>query len=105
VWDADPALPEINGHVGALYTVVSLTDGRVLNYQLNFVHGTTIDEARSLVQAELPSDAASIWYTVKDSCAQEEFQSATLGRALGGPSIGDSPGEVFVEYETQFPLG
>jgi hypothetical protein len=105
VWDADPELPEINGHVGAHYTLVSSTGGRVLNYQLNFVHGTTIDEARSLVQAELPGDAASIWYSVKDSCAQEEFQSAILGRALGDPSIGDAPGEVFVEYETQFSSG
>ena len=95
-WNPDPNLPQLNGHIGADYTIVSVDGGRILSYQLNFVSHTSIGEARSLAAAELPADATSVWYAVQGTCAQEEFSSSTLATALGG----GSNGQVFVEYET-----
>jgi hypothetical protein len=46
VYDADPSLPQVNGHVGSRYIAVSHEQGRVLGYSMAFHPGTGIKEAR-----------------------------------------------------------
>lgn len=97
VYDADPALPQINGHTGAHYVAVMHQNGRVLGYTLNFPSHTGIAEAKTAAVAELPADAQLVWFQTLGTCAQEQLRSATLGHALGGD---DPQGGVFVEFDS-----
>jgi hypothetical protein len=67
---------------------------------MRFHPGTTIAEGKVEMLQEFPSDASVLWFAVKDTCAQMEVQSATLGQVLGTAATGDPKGEVFVEVFT-----
>jgi hypothetical protein len=98
VYNPDPSLSSINGHVGAAYTQVLHENGHVLQYQFNF-HPMPIRQAKALVlQSQSPPDAKVLWFATKDSCAQMMVQSNLLGKELGGRSIGDGAGTSQVEF-------
>jgi hypothetical protein len=99
-YNPDSTLPKVNGHVAYRYFTVNPTNDRVMNYLMDLHPGTTIAEAKAEMLREFPSDASVLWFAVKDTCAQMEVQSATLGNVFGTPSIGDPKGEVFVEVYT-----
>jgi hypothetical protein len=95
VYNPDPAVP-----TGADYNQVLHDDGHVTGYDLHFV-GQPISEAKAAVFAnELPRDATSRWFAVKDTCAQMLVHSATLGKALGSKALGDGQGIVLVEFSS-----
>jgi hypothetical protein len=67
-------------------------DGRVTNYTLNVVP-SSLNSAEGRARQELPSDARVLWtHRFGDTCAQEQFSSATLAAALGD-------GQVNVEFD------
>jgi hypothetical protein len=72
---------------------------------MNLHPQTTIDQAKAIVLQEFPSDTAILWFAVKDSCAEMEVQSATLGSVLGTPGIGDPQGRAYVELDSRLPDG
>jgi hypothetical protein len=83
VYDADPSLPQINGHTGAKYVEVTPTDGRVVEYVMNLPASTELTQALAIAELELPTDATILWQAKLDSCVQFEFVSPTLGRYVG----------------------
>lgn len=99
VYDPDPSLPSINGHPGAVYVLVTAQDGRVLSYAMNLHAGTTLHRAIGIARAQFPPDVRLLWTARKGMCAQAQFASATLGRVLAAPRIGDPSGRVLVEIE------
>jgi len=104
-YNPDPTLPLLNGQVGYKYVVVEHQNGRVLRYQVDLHPHTTIDEAKAIALAEFPPDTSVLWFTVKDTCADMEIQSRTLGKALSAPAIGDPQGQALVELYTAQPSG
>jgi hypothetical protein len=99
-YNPDSTLPRVNGHVAYRYFTVNPTNDRVMNYLMDLHPGTTIAQAKAEMLREFPSDASVLWFAVKDTCAQMEVQSATLGKVFATPAIGDPKGEVFVEVYT-----
>jgi hypothetical protein len=98
VYNPDPSLPQVNGHPGADYTQVMHQDGHVLGYDYHFTN-EPIDQAKAQTLSQnFPSDAHTLWFVVKDTCAQMLVQSDAVGQALSAPSIGDSGGFVLVEF-------
>jgi hypothetical protein len=89
---------------GRYYSVIH-DGGRVLEYSMRFSPGIPISTARSVVMHEFPADATTLWFAVKDTCAQLEVKSRTLGRPLATPAIGAPNGEVIIEFDTVQPSG
>jgi hypothetical protein len=88
------------------YVDVQLTDGRVLQYYMNFPSGTAQSVATADVLAQFPSDARTLWSATKDTCVQMVVASATLGDALASdPQIGDPEGMAFVEFDSDNDTG
>ena len=80
VYNADPALPKVNGHENADYDAVLHEGGRVDNYEYRFTN-RPIAAARALVlQTEFPPDAKIAWFVTKRTCAQMLVTSATVGK-------------------------
>lgn len=104
-YNPDPNLPKINGHTGARYVATNHTNGRVLGYMMNLMPGTTLDAAKATVSQEFPSDASFVWFAARDTCAQLEVKSATLGAALSDLKIGDPDGLAFIELDTEHSEG
>ena len=100
VYDADPSLPRVNGHVGSRYFAVQHEDGRVLQYEMAFANQPVSDVRAETLSGEFPPDAKMLWFAVKDSCAQMLVQSATLGKALGSKDVGDPSGTALVEFSS-----
>jgi hypothetical protein len=87
-------LPRVVGDADGSDTwqVVMVADGRVDSYTLNLAP-TSLREAEARARQELPHDARVLWrHTFGDTCAQEQFRSATLDAALGD-------GQVNVEFD------
>jgi len=84
---------------GTYYAVIHEA-GRGLEYSMRFSPGIPITTARTVVMQEFPPDATTRWFAIKDTCAQLEVKSRTLGRALATPTIGASDGEVIIEFDT-----
>lgn len=100
VYNPDPSLPQINGHTGAEYTQVMHQGGHVTGYDYHF-HNAPISQARAQVlTTNFPTDAQTLWFAVKDTCAQMVVQSNAVGRALRSPALGDSAGFVLVEFSS-----
>ena len=99
VYDPDPELPSINGHTGAVYVLVSPSDGRILSYAMNLPAGTSLRTAIASAGRQFPPDARILWTARRDLCVQAQFASRLLGRALAVPIIGDPRGLVMVEFE------
>lgn len=99
-YNPDPNLPPTNGHLSTRYYAVDHSNGRVTNYQMNLLPHTPVSAAKAEDLQEFPADVSVVWYQVKDTCAQMEIRSATLGTALGSPTIGDSAGYAAVEFTT-----
>jgi hypothetical protein len=95
-YDQDPSLARDDDlqHDDRYYAASGTT-----NYSERFALGTPIATARAAALTELPPDAVSVWFAVKDSCAQEVLQSAKLAAAIGS-STGDDTGRVLVEYSS-----
>lgn len=100
VYDADPSLPQVNGHEGTRYYAVLHESGRVLQYDMAFANLPISRVVSQIMSSEFPSDAHKLWFAVKDSCAQMVVQSATLAKALGTTEIGDAAGTVLVEFSS-----
>jgi hypothetical protein len=96
-YNADPSLPEVNGHIGYRYYAVNVLGGRILNYQVEMYRNTNYAEARAEMLREFPPDAVVLWEASRDTCAQMEVQSAALGQALGAS---DPKGRAAVEFST-----
>jgi hypothetical protein len=84
---------------GTYFSVIH-EQGRVLEYSMRFSPGIPISIARTVVMREFPTDATARWFAVKDTCAQLEVKSRTLGRALAAPTIGAPDGAVIIEFDT-----
>ena len=87
-------LPRVAGSSDGADTwqVVTVAGGRVNSYTLN-VAPSSLRSAEGRARQELPADARVLWTrTVAGTCAQEQFESATLAAALGD-------GQVNVEFD------
>jgi hypothetical protein len=86
-------LPRVAGSDGEdTWQVVTVAGGRVISYTLN-VLPSSLRSAEARARQELPADAQVLWrHTFGDTCAQEQFRSATLAAALGD-------GQVNVEFD------
>lgn len=100
VYNPNPALGLDEQHDDEYYTV-SVTSGRVLNYEMRLPNNESQQEATAFVtKSEFPSDATIVWQAKQDQCYQMEVKSPTLASVLSDPGIGDSDGEVFIEFQT-----
>jgi hypothetical protein len=87
-------LPRVTGSTDGedTWQLVTAADGRVTSYTLN-VAPSSLHSAQARARQELPADARVLWTrTVAGTCAQEQFESATLAAALGD-------GQVNVEFD------
>lgn len=87
-------LPHVAGSADGSDTweVVMMAGGRIVSYTLNVVP-SSLRSAEARARQELPADARVLWTrTVAGTCAQEQFQSATLAAVLGD-------GQVTVEFD------
>jgi len=98
VYDADPSLPSVNGHMGAHYTTVLHENGRVLGYEYHFTNRPISAAMRDVLRTQFPADAKTAWFVTKGACSQMMVTSATLGRALSTKAIGDRAGAAMVEF-------
>jgi hypothetical protein len=89
----DAYLPRVADSGGEdVWQVVSADGGRVTSYTLNVVP-SSLRSAEERARQELPADTRVLWrHTFGDTCAQEQFRSATLAAALGD-------GQVNVEFD------
>lgn len=90
----DAYLPRVAGDPDRSDTwqVVTVANGRVNSYTVNLVP-SSLRSAEARARHELPTDARLLWrHTFGDTCAQEQFESATLAAALGD-------GQVNVEFD------
>jgi len=82
-------LPRVVGDTDGTDTwqVVMAPSGRVNSYTLNLAP-TTLRAAEARVRQELPPDARLLWkHTFGNTCAQEQFESATLAAVLGDGQV------------------
>jgi hypothetical protein len=100
VYDADPALPKVNGREGSKYFGVMHEDGRVLGYDMAFANLPVSEVRDDILSTEFPRDARVLWFVVKSSCAQMLVQSATVGKALGVKVVGDPGGTALIEFSS-----
>jgi hypothetical protein len=84
----DAYLPHVADSGGEdTWQVVTVAGGRVTSYTLN-VASSSLGSAEARARQELPADARVLWrHTFGDTCAQEQFWSATLAAALGDGSV------------------
>jgi hypothetical protein len=83
-------LPHLDGE--DTWQVVTVAGGRVVSYTLN-VAPSSLSSAEARAHQEMPADTRVLWTrTVAGTCAQEQFESATLAAALGD-------GQVNVEFD------
>ncbi len=77
-------LPRVAGSGGEdTWQVVTVAGGPGISYTLN-VAPSSLRPAEERARQELPADARVLWrHTFGDTCAQEQFRSATLAAALG----------------------
>jgi hypothetical protein len=90
----DAYLPRVAGDADGSDTwqAVMVVGGRVNSYTLNLAP-TSLRAAEARARRELPSDARVLWrHTFGGTCAQEQFQSASLAAVLGD-------GQVNVEFD------
>jgi hypothetical protein len=101
VYDPTPGLGTDERH-DAKYYSVSTQDGRILTYAMRLPNKSNLTAAQVEVMQEFPTDAKVVWQQTQDQCSQMEISSVTLGNTsvLGGSSIGDPQGQVFVEFQT-----
>jgi hypothetical protein len=101
VYDPTPGLGSDDRH-NAKYYLVSTQNGRILTYEIRLPNQSNLAAARAEVMQEFPADAKVVWQQTADQCSQMEVSSAMLGSAsvLGSKDIGDSLGQVFVEFQT-----
>ncbi len=88
----------------AAYSNVTVQDGRVVEYTVT-TGTSSLAAAIKRAKDELPTDARQLWATQKGNCYQVELTSATVGRALDGPAIGDPSGGVLAMMNTLLPSG
>ncbi len=88
----------------AAYSNVTLQSGRVVEYTVT-TGASPIASAIKRAKDELPADARQLWAAQKGNCYQAELTSATVGRALDGPAIGDPSGGVLAMMNTLLPSG
>ena len=87
-------LPRVPGDPDGSDTwqVVTAPGGRVISYTLNLVP-SSLRSAETRARQELPADARLLWkQTFGGTCAQEQFESATVAAALGD-------GQVNIEFD------
>ena len=100
VYDADPSLPEVNGHTGARYSLVDHESGYVLGYIYRFLNKPISAAKADVLRTQLPSDARVVWFARRGACAQMMVRSAKLAQTLGPMPIGDKDGTVVVEFNS-----
>jgi hypothetical protein len=88
----------------AAYSNVTPQDGRVVEYMVT-TGTSSVTAAIKRAKDELPADARQLWATQKGNCYQVELTSATVGRALSGPAVGDPSGGVLAMMNTLLPSG
>lgn len=94
-YDPDPTLPDKSHDDRYL---VTLGAGRVLSYEMRLSGSPNIEEAKTDVLKEFPSDAAVVWFDKKSQCSQMEVASKILGGTLSGSD--SQNGQVLVEFQT-----
>jgi hypothetical protein len=88
----------------AAYSNVTPQDGRVVEYTVT-TGTSSVTAAIKRAKDELPADARQLWATQKGNCYQVELTSATVGRALSAPAVGDPSGGVLAMMNTLLPSG
>jgi hypothetical protein len=71
------------------YYAVQYEKGRVVSYEMDFGPRVRAPIARLLMKREVPPDARIIARTIRQTCEQTEYRSATLKRVLGSARVGD----------------
>jgi hypothetical protein len=98
VYNADPSLPQVNGHEGSEYYAVQHMGGYVLQYDRAFANVPVSEAKAEIMQGDFPSDARIVWFVTEDTCAKMLVQSNILGKALGNKAVGDPSGTAMVEF-------
>jgi hypothetical protein len=70
------------------YYAVQYENGRVVSYEMDFGPRVRAPNARLLMEREVPPDARIIARTIRQTCEQTEYRSATLKRVLGYARVG-----------------
>jgi hypothetical protein len=84
-------LPRVDGNEDT-WQLVTVAGGRISSYTLN-VPPSSLRSAEAQARQEMPADTQVLWTrTVPGTCAQVQFESATLAAALG-------EGQVNVEFD------
>ena len=90
-------LPQVDGYEDT-WQLVTVAGGRISSYTLNVAPSSLIS-AEARARREMPADTRLLWArTVPGTCAQEQFESATLAAALGD-------GQVNVEFDNAASSG
>ena len=97
-YDADTALPKVNGHEGTHYAAVDHEAGRVLDYYYMFANRSIASAKSGVLRTQFPGDVKVVWFVVKPTCGQMLVKSATLAKALDSKAIGDSDGSALIEF-------
>jgi hypothetical protein len=100
VYDADPSLPQVNGHEGAHYVGVIHGSGHVISYDYMFNNRSIANARSDVLRTQFPADAKVAWFAVRGTCAQMMVTSATLAKTLVSKAIGDTDGSAFVEFSS-----
>lgn len=99
VYNADPSLPEVNGHTGAHYTVVQHDSGHVDGYEYHFASASISAVKADVLRTQLPSDVRIVWFARRDTCAQMMVRSPKLAQTLRA-LLGDKAGSVMIEFSS-----
>jgi len=90
-----PALTNTSSGATYRFSGVDFMSGRATDYQMNFSDGSSYSSVMRVILKTLPSDVV-VNHIVIDhvggSCGLVLVHSVALGKALGAPQIGDSPG-------------
>jgi hypothetical protein len=89
-YNPDPSLARGDVQHDARYYGVVHQGGRVLQYQMRFAPGTTVDQARqSVIASEFPPGTTTLQFQTLDTCAILNVQSSELAGITpnGGASV------------------
>jgi hypothetical protein len=82
------------------YYMVSTSDNRITSYTMRLPNQSTQAAAQAEAMKEFPSDVSVQWQAKKDVCYQVGIKSSLLATQLGAKPIGDTNGQVLIEFQT-----
>jgi len=104
VWDPTPGLGSDDEHDARFYLVTSQA-GVIAAFNMRFPSRSTLASASAEAKTTLPADATVKWQKKFDTCYAIQFQSRTLGKSTGSPSVGDPTGSVEFVFNSDEATG